>query len=630
MFSKHKKVTKMTGHSKQALYATTLQLDDALIAPYGGTLVQTFVPQQDLHDLRARLPQLKRVNISARELIDLELIACGGYSPITGYMDKHTYASVLDSAILPNGMPWGLPITLAVTEETAESLGCGQGVALYHDEDVVGVMLIADIFPWDVEREERIFGDGEAQSSPQIAERKARKVRYLLGGVVSMLISRTTEQRLKAHQWPTDLRNLQAQKQWHKIAAIHLQNPWQRSDEYLLKCALESSDALLLHISTETAREQGGLLSSVLKGASRLLLENYIPSNRVLENPAPDGFFHSSFRAILQHAILSQNYGCESIFLPAQGKSAGEQQDLINLFADASKQGLTIRCVFLDHPFHCDLCGGIATEKSCPHSAAGRVIFSDAEIAVQLLHGKSLPPTVARPDVARAVARGMANKVDPGDITGKYLYPHSSEISRDLIESMAGHKAGVLWMTGLSGSGKSTIAHRVERELVLSGHRAYVLDGDTLRTGLNSDLGFGEEARRENLRRAAEVAKVLVDAGLIVIASFISPFSAEREMVRKIVGARFFEVYVEATLETCEERDPKGLYKRARAGVIPNFTGISSPYDAPENPDLRLNTSQCGLDECVRQFHDFIAQSELLRADSHGRLHVVRNEKFGS
>ena len=613
----------MTGHSKQSLYATTLQLDDALIAPYGGALVQAFVPRQDQQDLLERLPQLKRIDISSRELIDLELIASGAYSPLTGFMDKQTYTSVLESAVLPDGMPWGLPVTLAATDATANTLSVGQGVALYHDDEAVGVMLIEDIFPWDEEGEGRIFGEVEEQP-PQIAERKTRKVQHLLGGVVSMLISRAAEQRLNKHQWPKDLRNMHVQKQWQNIAAIHLQNPWQRSDEYLLKCALEASDALLLHSSTETARAQGGLLSSVLKGASRLLLENYIPSNRVLENPAPDSFFHSSFRAILQHAIFSQNYGCESIFLPAQNKLAGSEQDLINLFAEARKHGLTIRCVFLDHPFHCDLCGGIATEKSCPHSPAGRTLFSDADIAAQLKHGKSLPPTVARPDVARAVARGMANKTDPGDVTGNFLYPHVSEVSRELVESLAGHKAGVLWMTGLSGSGKSTIARRVERELIMSGHRVYALDGDTLRTGLNSDLGFGEEARRENLRRAAEVAKVLVDAGMIVIASFISPFSAERQMVRKIIGAEFHEVYIEATLETCEERDPKGLYKRARAGVIPNFTGISSPYEAPTNPDLRLNTSQLSLDDCVKQFHDFIAQVELLRAVGHGHQQTVQ------
>jgi len=197
-----------------------------------------------------------------------------------------------------------------------------------------------------------------------------------------------------------------------------------------------------------------------------------------------------------------------------------------------------------------------------------------------------------------------------------------------LLESLAGHKAGVLWMTGLSGSGKSTIAHRIERELILSGHRVYVLDGDALRTGLNRDLGFGEEARRENLRRAAEVVKVMIDAGLIVIASFISPFAVERQMVREIVGGNFFEVYVEANIETCEERDPKGLYKRARAGVIPKFTGISSPYEAPEQPDLRLNTSNFTLDECVKQFRDFIEHAGLMRATRYDRLNAALNGKI--
>lgn len=598
----------------QTLYTRSVRLDDGLIAPYGGNLVQAFVPADDRHHVHECLPQLKQVEISARELLHLEMLASGAYSPLAGFMDRHTYASVLASTALPNGMPWGFPVTLAVTKEIASSLSTGEEVALYRHGDAVGIMQVSDIFPWEADSEARIFGESEEHHYPQIAERKAHQARFLLGGPVLMLAARAAEWQLKNHHWPKDFRLLQVQNEWHKIAAIHLQNPWQRSDEYLLKCALEASDALLLHNCTETAHEQSSLLPLVLKGASRLLLENYFPNDRVLENPAPDGLFNSSPRALLQHAILSQNYGCESIFLPPQNSLPGTAQDLTQLLAEAKKHGLQIRHVYLDQPFHCDQCGGIATEKSCPHNPAGRVVFNDEKIAAMLLRGKSLPPTVARPDVARAVARGMADKADPGDITGKHLYPHVSEISRELLESMSGHKAGALWMTGLSGSGKSTIAHRIEHELILSGHRVYVLDGDTLRTGLNSDLGFGEEARRENLRRAAEVVKVLIDAGLIVIASFISPFRAERQMVREIVGAGFYEVYVEASLETCEERDPKGLYKRARAGVIPKFTGISSPYEAPENPDLRLNTSLQGLEECARQLEDFIAKTGLLRA----------------
>lgn len=595
------------------IYARTLRLKDGLIAPYGGELVKAYVPANKRHVFHARMPQLKRVNISAGEMIDLVMIASGGYSPITGFMDKKIYSSVLTETALPNGLPWGLPVTLAVSGELAKSLSIGQEIALYRYDDVVGVMHITDIFPWDADSEARIYGESVVHKYPQIAARKARNAEYLLGGPVSLLAARSAEWQQKNHYWPHELRSLLVQHDWNNVAAIHIQNPWQRSDEYMLKIALEASDALLLHFRVETTREQGSLLPTVLAGASRLLLEKYFPNERLLENPTPDGLFSSSPRAALQHAILSQNYGCASIFIPPQSELGGTAQELLDIFENADEHGLTIRRIFLEQTFHCDLCGGIATEKSCPHDSKNRINFSETEIASRLLSGENLPPSVARPDVARAVARGMADKAVRGDVTGKHIYPHVSEISRELLESLVGHKAGVLWMTGLSGSGKSTIAHRMERKLMLSGHRVYVLDGDALRAGLNRDLGFGEEARRENLRRAAEVVKILLDAGMIVIAAFISPFGAERQMVREIVGDRFFEIYIEASLETCEERDPKGLYKRARSGVIPKFTGISSPYEAPENPDLRLNTSSQALDECVLEFELFMEQAGLLR-----------------
>ncbi|MFV1997551.1 MAG: adenylyl-sulfate kinase [Acidiferrobacterales bacterium] len=198
------------------------------------------------------------------------------------------------------------------------------------------------------------------------------------------------------------------------------------------------------------------------------------------------------------------------------------------------------------------------------------------------------------------------------------LFPHTPEIGRSNRELVAGHKSAVLWLTGLSGSGKSTVAHRLERELLMSGHRVYVLDGDTLRTGLCADLGFSREARQENLRRAAEVAKVMREAGMLVIASFISPFRAERETLVDIVGDGFYEVYIEASLETCENRDPKGLYKRARAGAIPEFTGVSSPYEPPENPAIRISTDHTSVEESAHTL--MVAMADL------GLLRVSRND----
>lgn len=173
------------------------------------------------------------------------------------------------------------------------------------------------------------------------------------------------------------------------------------------------------------------------------------------------------------------------------------------------------------------------------------------------------------------------------------LHPHAHTIDRSARERLNGHRAHVVWLTGLSGAGKSTIADILERQLHAQGVRTYLLDGDNLRTGLNRDLGFTEADRVENIRRAAEIAKLMVDAGLVVIVALISPFRAERQMAREIIGSdRFLEVFVDAPLEICESRDPKGLYRKARAGLIPNMTGIQSPYEPPEAPDLRIDTSE--------------------------------------
>ena len=163
-----------------------------------------------------------------------------------------------------------------------------------------------------------------------------------------------------------------------------------------------------------------------------------------------------------------------------------------------------------------------------------------------------------------------------------------------------GHPGCVVWLTGLSGSGKSTLSFALERRLFSVGRQVYVLDGDVLRAGLNQDLGFSPEDRRENIRRAAQVAALLADAGQICIAAFISPYRADRAMARSLVpDGRFIEVYVDVPLAVCEARDPKGLYARARAGLVRDFTGISAPYEPPLHPELDLKTDQISVEECV-------------------------------
>ena len=172
-----------------------------------------------------------------------------------------------------------------------------------------------------------------------------------------------------------------------------------------------------------------------------------------------------------------------------------------------------------------------------------------------------------------------------------------------------GHRGGVVWLTGLSGSGKSALAREVERELFNGGRQVYVLDGDNIRHGLNSNLGFAPEDRVENIRRVSEVACLMADAGLVVITAFISPYRQDRRRAREIVlegGHEFVEVFVDAPIEVCEKRDVKGLYSRARAGEIAEFTGISAPYETPENPEIALRTDRETLQESVARVLEFV------------------------
>ena len=193
---------------------------------------------------------------------------------------------------------------------------------------------------------------------------------------------------------------------------------------------------------------------------------------------------------------------------------------------------------------------------------------------------------------------------------------HTATIRRENRQQQNGHRSAVLWFTGLSGAGKSTLAHAVEERLHQRGCRTYVLDGDNVRHGLCGDLGFSAADRTENIRRIGEVAKLMIDAGVIALTAFISPFRADRERVRGMVmHGEFIEIYCHCPVEVCETRDVKGLYQRARAGEVKEFTGISSPYEAPLKPELTVDTATQPLDACVTQVLDYLRGRGLLPAD---------------
>lgn len=191
---------------------------------------------------------------------------------------------------------------------------------------------------------------------------------------------------------------------------------------------------------------------------------------------------------------------------------------------------------------------------------------------------------------------------------------HDQSLTKEDRRSRNGHHSAVLWFTGLSGSGKSTIANAAAMKLYEMNAQTYVLDGDNVRHGLNKDLGFSDEGRKENIRRIGEVAKLFVDGGHLTFTAFISPFREDRNTVRELLHAdEFVEVFVSCPLDECEGRDPKGLYQKARAGGIPEFTGISSPYEEPEQPELVLKTDEYSIEECVDQLISYLQKNNWLQ-----------------
>lgn len=193
------------------------------------------------------------------------------------------------------------------------------------------------------------------------------------------------------------------------------------------------------------------------------------------------------------------------------------------------------------------------------------------------------------------------------------LHKYQYRVNKTQRQIQYGQSSPVLWFTGLSGSGKSTLANGVESRLFEMGFKTYVLDGDNVRMGLNKDLGFSNQDRKENIRRISEVANLFSDSGTLTLTAFISPFREDRNQAREILGDNFIEIWVDATLETCESRDPKGLYKKARLGEIKNFTGIDSPYESPDSAELVINTNNLSIEQSIDMVIDYLIENKMIQ-----------------
>jgi adenylylsulfate kinase len=576
------------------------------ITPYGGYRVNqtnALFLQEHAGDLADDMPS---VTITDDQVRMLCLIATGALSPVNRLMTLEESISVIKDKMLDNGLPWGEVITLNISADQINLDALPEYIMLTHSGEPVAVVETSEVFnlsqlcEYTEKTSPGCFGFNEhMQNINDIC----------IAGPVWVLMSDIDV--YNNYGVPTVAQTVKRYKGNNNLAIFGM-TPWSRISEHLLKTEIGHYDSVLLFRENKLPAA-GSVKQDFVRQACDVMLDNFIPGNHLIQidSIVPDVL--ASSRSLMTRVTIAQNYGCNVVRIIAENNI--ERAMLKQSASDISRNGAWRPKVYVaDDAYYCDECESVVTHRTCPHDGEKHTCLDDVRLADMLAHGKMLPPYIARPAVSRLLAKGAIAAVTHEKT--RYIFPHKSAVTTDTRSLMAGHQPAVLWMTGLSGSGKSTVANLVEKQLLMSGHRIYILDGDSLRNGLCGDLGFSQEDRQENIRRAGETAKLMCDAGMIVIASFISPFIKEREKLRSSIGKHYYEVYIEADLHTCESRDPKGLYQRARDGVIKDFTGISSPYEPPKNPDIHINTSNSTPEQCAQKIMEHITRKGLLRSGS--------------
>lgn len=545
---------------------------------------ELYAPCKSVRELRDEAGLLASWDLSPRQICDLELLMNGGFHPLAGFLGEADYESVVDNMRLADGTLWPIPITLDVSESFAKTVGAGQDIALRDQEGVIlAKMTIAGKWTPDKSREaSKVFGaDDPAHPAAAYLRHSAGPV--YLGGPVTGIQPPVHYDFRARRETPNELRAYFRKLGWRRVVAFQTRNPLHRAHQELtFRAAREVQANLLIHPVVGMTKP-GDVDHFTRVRCYEAVLDKYPAAtthlsllNLAMRMAGP--------REAIWHGLIRKNHGCTHFIVGRDhagpgNNSAGEEfygpYDAQQLFAEHEDE-IGIKMVPFKHMVYVR---ERAQYESADEIEKGATVLSisGTELRRRLSEGLDIPDWFSYPEVVKELRRTRPPRSRQGF---------------------------TVFFTGFSGSGKSTIANALMIKLMeMGGRPVTLLDGDIVRKNLSSELGFSKEHRDLNIRRIGYVASEITKNGGIALCAPIAPYASTRRAVRDAIeqyGA-FVEVHVSTSIEECEKRDRKGLYKLVREGKIKEFTGISDPYDVPENPELRLDTEKVDVDNCAHQ-----------------------------
>ena len=580
-------------HAQGALPPTSRRsVKTPIIAPYGGEIVNLLAHPEErdrLKDYAARLPS---IHLSDRAVCDLELLVTGGFSPLDRFLGCNDHERVVGEMRLSDGRLWPIPVTLPVNREDVH---LDRDVALRDSRnDILAIMTIEEAYEWDARAVSREVFRTEDERHPLVAE----MARWGPVNISGRLQAIDTPQRLDFRDLrltPAQCRAALERIGASNVVAFQTRNPLHRAHEELTKRAARKVDGALLLHPVVGLTKPGDVDHYTRVRTYRALVNRYYDQARTVLALLPLAMRMGGPREALWHALIRRNYGATHLIVGRDHAGPGndssgrpfygpyDAQELLEAHSSEIGVGAVpfMELVYLPEEGRYE-----ETSKVSPGAAA--VSLTGTQVREDYLNeGRKLPEWFTRPEVADILAES---------------YPPR-------------HRQGAcIWLTGLSGAGKTTTADTLTILIMEHGRHVTVLDGDVVRTHLSKGLGFSREDRDTNILRIGFVASEITRAGGIVVCAAVSPYAATRDAVRGMVGSqRFIEVFVNTPLDVCEERDAKGMYAKARRGEIKGFTGIDDPYEPPPNPELEIETVVRNPEENARLILHELQRRGLIR-----------------